>query len=72
MAKDGCGPKCIILGLVSAAFMAGALWTIVGGIWKQWTMAAPMSNIFLWYFGGFILFCIAKCIKMKTCEMCRV
>jgi hypothetical protein len=67
-----CGPKCIILGLLSAAFAAGGLWMIVGGIMKQWGGMMPWTNIFLWYFGGFVLFCIAKCTKMKACPMCRV
>lgn len=70
-APGKCGPSCIIAGLFSAAFAAGGLWMIVGAIMKQWNMMAPTSNVFLWYFGGLILICISKCIKMKACGMCR-
>jgi hypothetical protein len=70
-ASGKCGPTCIIAGLFSAAFGAAALWVIIGTIMKQWAGMGSMTNLFLWYFGGLILVCIAKCIKMKTCGMCR-
>ncbi len=75
MAKDmsmQCGPKCIVLGLIAAAFAAGGLWMIVAAIMKQWAGMMPWTNIFLWYFGGFILFSIGKMMKMKCCNFCRV
>lgn len=65
-----CGPKCIILGLIAAALAAGGLWLVVGGVMGQ-MKAMPMSSIFLWYFGGFVLWKIAKCLKMKMCSMCQ-
>jgi len=73
MAKDmsgQCGPKCIILGLISAALAAGGLWAIVGGVMKQWG-GMPWTAAFLWYFGGLVLWCIAKCVKMKACPVCK-
>ena len=66
-----CGPKCIVAGLFSAAFGAAALWVLVSALMRQWSGMAPMSNVFLWYFGGLVLVCVAKCIKMKACGMCR-
>jgi hypothetical protein len=75
MAKDmmgQCSPKCIVLGLVAAAFAAGGLWMVVAAIINQWNRLAPTSNIFLWYFGGFVLFAIAKMMKMKCCNFCRM
>ncbi|HLF54236.1 MAG TPA: hypothetical protein VI612_00765 [Candidatus Nanoarchaeia archaeon] len=70
-APGQCGPKCIILGLLSAAFAAGGLWLVVGGIMMQMG-AVAMTNVFLWYFGGFVLWCIAKMCKMKCCGYCRM
>ncbi len=70
-APGQCGPKCIIMGLIAAAFAAGGLWMLVGAVMKQWSGMMPWTNIFLWYFGGLILVCISKCIKMKACGMCR-
>ena len=66
-----CSPKCIILGLIAAAFAAAGLWMVIGGIMKQWSGMMPWSNVWLWYFGGLILFAIGKCCKMKACAMCR-
>ena len=66
-----CGPRCIILGLISAAFASAGLWLIVGAILKQASAIMPWTNVFTWYFGGFILFGVAKCLKMKACGMCR-
>jgi hypothetical protein len=65
-----CGPKCIVMGLLAAAFAAGGLWMIVAAVLKQSSLM-PTSNVLLWYFGGFVLWCIAKCMKMKACPMCR-
>ncbi len=75
MAKDmtaQCSPKCIVLGLVAAAFAAGGLWMIVAAVMKQMAGMMPTTNVFLWYFGGFILFAIAKMMKMKCCNFCRM
>ena len=67
-----CGPKCIVMGLIAAAFAAGGLWMAVGAIMKQWSGMIPWSNIFLWYFGAFILFSIGRMMKMKCCGFCRM
>jgi len=67
-----CGPKCIIMGLIAAAFGAGGLWMIIAAIIKQWSGMMPTSNVFLWYFGGLILIAIAKMCKMKGCGFCRM
>lgn len=64
-----CGPKCMISGLLAAAFMAGALWMIVTAVLKQTVMYSTM-HVLLWYFGGFLLFAIARYIKMKSCTIC--
>ncbi len=64
-----CGPKCIIMGLLSAAFAGVGLLLLVGGVLKQMEMM-PWTNTWLWYFGGFVLWCIAKCCKRKACPMC--
>ncbi len=66
-----CGPKCIILGLLAAAFGALGLFLVVGGVVKQMGMM-PLGNVWLWYFGGFVLWCIAKMCKMKACPMCKM
>ncbi len=68
---EGCGPKCIMLGLLAAAFAAAGFWMVIGGIMKQWSGMAPMSNVFLWYFGGLILVMISKGCKFKSCSMCK-
>ncbi len=66
-----CGPKCIVFGLLSAAFMAAALVVIVMGVQIQWTnMLVPYWKIGLYYFAGLILACIGKCFKMKCCGTC--
>ncbi|MBI4145806.1 hypothetical protein HY489_00540 [Candidatus Woesearchaeota archaeon] len=64
-----CGPKCLVLGVISAILAAGGLWLLVGGIKMQWSML-PWKSVLLWYTGGFLLWCIAKCAKMKACPMC--
>ena len=69
-APGACGPKCIVMGLVSAAFAAGGLWMIVSAVLKQMSGMMPTSNVFLWYFGGLVLWCIAKMCKMKACSYC--
>ncbi len=68
---EGCGPKCIILGLLAAAFAAAGLWMVIGGIMKQWSGMMPWTNVWLWYFGGLILVMISKGCKFKTCMMCK-
>jgi hypothetical protein len=66
-----CGPKCIVYGLLSAAFIAAALVVIVMGVHTQWTnMLIPYWKIGLYYFAGLILAMIGKCFKMKCCGMC--
>ena len=65
-----CGPKCLILGLIAAVLAAGGLWMLVGGVMMQWS-GLPWTNVLLWYVGGFLLWCIAKCAKMKACPMCK-
>jgi len=64
-----CGPKCIIMGLLGAVFAAAGLWLVVGGILMQ-VGRMPWTSIFLWYVGGFVLWCIAKGCKMKACPQC--
>jgi len=61
-----CGPTCIFMGLLSAAAAAGGLWLLVGGIVAQ-TNGFPWTTTLTWYFGGFILWCIAKWFKIKAC-----
>ena len=71
MMSGGCGPKCIVLGLIAAAFFAAGLWTLVSGFQMQ-SAGMTMGRTFLWYFGGFILWCIGKCVKRKSCGMCAM
>ncbi len=66
-----CGPKCIIFGLIASAFAAGGLFLLVAGILKQMAMM-PWTAAFWWYFGGFVLWCVAKICKMKACPTCRM
>ena len=62
-----CGPKCIIMMLLAAVFGALGLWMIVGGVMKQLSGAVPWTSVAMWYAGGFILWCFAKCFKWKAC-----
>jgi len=66
-----CGPRCIIFGILAAAFFAAGLWTIVTGVMMQTgPMAATMGRTFLWYLGGFVLWMVGKGFKGKACPMC--
>ncbi|RMD58458.1 hypothetical protein D6825_00855 [Candidatus Woesearchaeota archaeon] len=65
-----CGPKCLLLGLISAVLMAAGLWLLVGGVMMQWS-AMSWQKVLAWYSGGFVLWCIAKCAKMKACPSCK-
>ncbi|PIN74765.1 hypothetical protein COV18_06100 [Candidatus Woesearchaeota archaeon CG10_big_fil_rev_8_21_14_0_10_37_12] len=69
-APEACGPKCIILVLIAILLTAGGLWMLVAG-WQMQTAGFVWSQVTLWYAGGFLLWCIAKCIKMKACGKCR-
>ena len=71
MAAGACGPRCIIMGLLSAAFAAGGVWMVIAGIMRQWSATVGFTNVWLWYFGAFILFCIGKCMKFKACATCK-
>ncbi len=64
-----CGPRCLFMGLVAAALAAAGLWVIVEGVLKQMNPQMPWTTIVLWYFGGFLLWCIAKICKMQ-CKAC--
>lgn len=66
-----CGPACVALGLLAAAFKAGGLWMVIEGVVRQWNALAPWTNVTLWYFGGFILWCIACLCMKKACPQCR-
>ena len=66
-----CGPRCIVMGLLAAVFAAAGLWMLVGGVMKQLSGLVPWTNIFLWYLGGFVLWCIAKVCKKKACGECN-
>ena len=72
MKEMECGAKCLIMGLVAAALAAGGLWMVVAGVLKQWSGMMPWTTVWLWYFGGFILVCIAKHCRKQSCMMCRV
>lgn len=70
MAKEMCGPKCLIMKLLAIILMALGLWVGITGIMQQLAMV-PFTKVMLWYLGGFLLFCIAKHLKMKSCGMCK-
>ncbi len=67
--QGACGPKCMLMWLLAAVFLAGGLWMIVGGALMQYSRF-PWTQVFLWYLGGFVLWAIAKRCKMKACAMC--
>ncbi len=72
MAKQtGCGPKCLILKLLAIVLMALGLWVGITGIMMQLALI-PFTRVILWYLGAFLLFCIAKHLKMMACGMCKV
>ncbi|MCX6708800.1 MAG: hypothetical protein NTW67_04115 [Candidatus Woesearchaeota archaeon] len=51
--------------------MALGLWVGITGIMMQLGMI-PFTRVILWYLGAFLLFCIAKHMKMMACGMCKV
>lgn len=69
-AQSSCGPRCIISGVLAAAAAAAGLWMLVAGVMMQ-SGGQPLLNNILWYAGGFLLWGVAKCIKMKACSVCR-
>ena len=71
MAKNMCGPKCLIMKLLAIILMALGLWVGITGIMMQLAMM-PFTRVILWYLGGFLLFCIAKHFKMKACGTCSI
>ena len=64
-----CGPKCFLFGVIASLVAAAGLWMVVGGVMMQWSQAV-WNSVLLWYTGGMVLFCVAKCIKMKACPSC--
>ncbi len=68
-ASGSCGPRCVLWGLIAVILAALGLWMLMSGIMKQWSMA-PWTTASLWYLGGFILWCLAKCSKLKACDKC--
>lgn len=60
--KTGTAVICVII----AAILAGlGLFAIVSGITKQLAKVS-LGTVLLWYFGGFILFMLAKLCKLKA------
>lgn len=68
--QSQCGPKCLLLGLIAAVLAAGGLWMLVGGARMQWA-GLPWKSVLVWYTGGFLLWYVAKCTKMKACGTCN-
>lgn len=65
-----CGPTCVFMSLLASVAAAFGLWLLVAGVMKQWS-GMSWTGIWTWYFGGFVLWCVAKCFKMKACGACR-
>ncbi|MBW2969500.1 hypothetical protein KY319_00045 [Candidatus Woesearchaeota archaeon] len=70
--KTGCGLRCLIMKLIAILLAGAGLYVIVSGIMRQWAGMFPFTHVFLWYAGGFLLWCLAKYFKMKACDTCSL
>ena len=68
-----CGPTCLVFGVLGSAVAAFGLAWLVYGLGLQWQMAAvPWDLQVLWrYTLGFVVLCVAKCLKRKACQSCQ-
>ena len=55
----------VVCGIIAAILAAIGLYLVVGGIAKQ-VGGLPWTTVLWWYFGGFILFMLAKFCKIKA------
>ena len=68
--KCGCNPG---WGVVSWILKAIGLWLLVAGFATQFGSTSPASFNYMvlgWYFGGFLLFGVAKLADWKACGSC--